>query len=588
LQERQVQVKETMSNDFKQIPYGIADFKQVRQENKYLVDKTMFFERMERAGNFLFLVRPRRFGKSLFLNMLEAYYDINEKDNFQELFKGMYVADHPTEYRNSFQVLHLDFSRVGSDVDRLRENFDLYMEVRCDSFAKAYARFYPDTFADELKQIKSGEQKLNFISDAAHAAGYPLYLIVDEYDNFTNNVLNVRGQKAYHDLTHGTGFYRDVFKIFKPMFHRIIMLGVSPITLDDLTSGYNIALNMTIDSRFNQMLGFSEDEVRQMIRYYKDAGAIKPEVTEDSIIDDIKPWYDNYCFAEDSFGTEPSMFNSDMVCYYMSTLIDKGKRPKEMIDPNTMTDYGKLKRLIKIDKTEGKRTEIIHNIAEKGFIKAHIVSHFPAERMMEFGNFVSLLYYYGMLTIGGVVGERLKLIIPNNNVRLQYYQYLLDEYSTIHSVDISGLEDNFDQAALDGNWQPLLAFICKAYHDTTAVRQLIEGERNLQGFMNAYLTLTNYYLVAPEMEFSHGYCDFFLLPNYTVYPMVAHSYILELKYLKTDATDAEAAQQWTDAVVQIKTYAADAKLQSMLHGTQLHLIVVQIKGYDLVKMEEIR
>ena len=583
-----MQVKETMSNDFKPIPYGISDFKQVRQENKYLVDKTMFFERMERAGNFLFLVRPRRFGKSLFLNMLEAYYDINEKDNFQELFKGMYVADHPTEYRNSFQVLHLDFSRVGSDVDRLRENFDLYMEVRCDSFAKAYARFYPDTFAEELKQIKSGEQKLNFISDAAHAAGYPLYLIVDEYDNFTNNVLNVKGQKAYHDLTHGTGFYRDVFKIFKPMFHRIIMLGVSPITLDDLTSGYNIALNMTIDSRFNQMLGFSEDEVRQMIRYYKDAGAIKPEVTEDSIIDDIKPWYDNYCFAEDSFGTEPSMFNSDMVCYYLSTLIDTGKRPKEMIDPNTMTDYGKLKRLIKIDKTEGKRTEIIHNIAEKGFIKAHIVSHFPAERMMEFGNFVSLLYYYGMLTIGGVVGERLKLIIPNNNVRLQYYQYLLDEYSTIHSVDISGLEDNFDQAALDGNWQPLLSFICKAYHDTTAVRQLIEGERNLQGFMNAYLTLTNYYLVAPEMEFSHGYCDFFLLPNYTVYPMVAHSYILELKYLKTDATGAEAAQQWTEAVVQIKTYAADAKLQSMLHGTQLHLIVVQIKGYDLVKMEEIR
>ena len=577
-----------MNNDFKRIPYGICDFKQVRKENKYLVDKSMFFERMERAGNFLFLVRPRRFGKSLFLNMLEAYYDINEKDNFQELFKGMYVADHPTEYHNSFQVLHLDFSRVGSDVDRLRENFDLYMEVRCDSFAKAYARFYPDTFADELKQIKRGEQKLNFISDAAHAAGYPLYLIVDEYDNFTNNVLNVKGQKAYHDLTHGTGFYRDVFKIFKPMFHRIIMLGVAPITLDDLTSGYNIALNMTIDSRFNQMLGFSEDDVRQMIRYYKEVGAIKPEVSEDSIIADIKPWYDNYCFAKDSFGREPSMFNSDMVCYYMSTLVDTGRKPEELIDPNTMTDYGKLKRLIRIDKTEGKRTEIIHNIAEKGFTKARIVSHFPAERMMEFGNFVSLLYYYGMLTIGGVIGERLKLIIPNNNVRLQYYQYLLDEYSSIHSVDISGLDDYFDQAALDGNWQPLLSFICKAYHDTTAVRQLIEGERNLQGFMNAYLTLTNYYLVAPEMEFSHGYCDFFLLPNYTVYPMVAHSYILELKYLKTDATDAEAAQQWTDAVAQIKTYAADRKLQSMLHGTQLHLIVVQIKGYDVVKMEEIR
>ena len=281
------------------------------------------------------------------------------------------------------------------------------------------------------------------------------------------------------------------------------------------------------------------------------------------------------------------MFNSDMVCYYMSNFIGLGQRPKELIDPNTMTDYSKLKRLIKIDKTEGKRTEIIHDIAEKGFIKARLVSHFPAERMMEFGNFISLLYYYGMLTIGGVVGDRLKLIIPNNNVRLQYYQYLLDEYSAIHSVDISELDDAYDQAALEGDWHPLIDFICKAYHDTTAVRQLIEGERNLQGFMNAYLTLTNYYLVAPEMEFSHGYCDFFLLPNYTVYPMVAHSYILELKYLKTDATDTEAEKQWTDAVAQIKSYAADAKLQSMLHDTRIHLIIVQIKGYDVVKREEV-
>ena len=575
-----------MSNDFKQVPYGIASFKQVRSENKYLVDKTMYFERMERAGNFLFLVRPRRFGKSLFLNMLEAYYDINEKDNFPELFKGLYVADHPTENRNRFQVLHLDFSRVGSDVEKLRNNFSDYLISCCESFVNKYASFYPQGFEDDILRGKSGMDMLNRLNFAAHAAGCPLYLIVDEYDNFTNNVLNIKGHEAYHALTHGTGFYRDVFKLFKGMFDRIIMLGVSPITLDDLTSGYNIALNMSIDPRFNQMLGFSEDEVRQMIRYYKEVGAIRPELTEDSIVADMKPWYDNYCFAEDSFGREPSMFNSDMVCYYMSNLVDTGRRPKELIDPNTMTDYGKLKRLIKIDKTEGKRVEVIHAIAEKGFVKARLVSHFPAERMMEFGNFVSLLYYYGMLTIGGVVGERLRLVIPNNNVRLQYYQYLLDEYSSIHSIDLADLEDGFDQAALEGDWRPLMGFILKAYHDTTAIRQLIEGERNLQGFMNAYLTLTSYYLVAPEMEFSHGYCDFFLLPNYKVYPTVAHSYILELKYLKADATEAEAESQWAEAVEQVKSYAADKKLQSMLHGTRLHPIVVQIKGYDLLRMEE--
>ena len=576
-----------MGTDFKLIPYGISNFKQVRSENKYLVDKTMYFEKMEQVGNFLLLVRPRRFGKSLFLNMLEAYYDVNEKSGFEELFSGLYVADHPTENRNKYQVMHLDFSRVGSDVDRLQYNFDCYLSLRCESFAKAYAAFYPGNIVDEIKQIQGGEQRLNFINDVARNAGSKLYLIVDEYDNFTNNVLNIKGHDAYHALTHGTGFYRDVFKLFKGMFDRIIMLGVSPITLDDLTSGYNIALNITMDPRFNQMLGFSEDDVRQMIRYYKEEGAIKEDITEDSIIDDIKPWYDNYCFAKGSFGREPSMFNSDMVCYYMNNLIGLGRRPDDLVDPNTMTDYGKLKRLIEIDTLEGERLNIVHDIAEQGYVYGQIVSHFPAERMMEFGNFLSLLYYYGMLTIGGVEGELLKLTIPNNNVRLQYYHYLLDEYQSISRVNTTELSLYFSRAALHGDWQPLIKYICRAYHDTTAIRQLIEGERNLQGFMNAYLTLTNYYLIAPEMEFSHGYCDFFLLPNYAVYPMVKHSYILELKYLKADAADADAKRQWSEAVEQITSYAADKKLQSMLHGTQLHPIVVQIKGYDAIRIEEV-
>ena len=546
----------------------------------------MYFERMEQAGHFLFLVRPRRFGKSLFLNMLEAYYDINEKDNFPELFKGLYVAEHPTENRNRFLVLHLDFSLVGSRLENLEEDFNRYCGGEVDSFIDSYKRFYEPQVVERVLNEKTAVGKLNQVRMAAKKRGLKLYLIVDEYDNFTNNVLNTKGHEAYHALTHGTGFYRDVFKVFKPMFDRIIMLGVSPITLDDLTSGYNIALNMTMDSRFNQMLGFSEDEVRQMIRYYKEVGAIKPELTEDDIVADMKPWYDNYCFAEESYGKEPSMFNSDMVCYYMSNLVDTGRRPKELIDPNTMTDYGKMKRLIVMDKLEGERLNIIHDIAEDGFIYGQVASHFPAERMMEFGNFISLLYYYGMLTIGGVEGELLKLIIPNNNVRLQYYHYLLEEYQSIAPANLQRLSLCYSRAALHGDWRPMMDCILKAYHDTTAVRQLIEGERNLQGFMNAYLTLTNYYLVAPEMEFSHGYCDFFLLPNHAAYPTVAHSYILELKYLKADATEAEAERQWAEAVEQVKAYAADRKLQSMLHGTRLHPIVAQIKGYDLLRMEE--
>ena len=576
-----------MSNNYKLIPYGICNFKQAIREDKYLVDKTMYFEKMERAGNFLFLVRPRRFGKSLFLDMLEAYYDINEKDHFHEYFKGMYAERHPTAERGTFQVLHLDFSLVGSDLDQLEDNFNRYCGGEVDSFIDSYRRFYEPQVVERVLNEKSAVGKLNQVRMAAKRQGHKLYLIVDEYDNFTNNVLNVKGQKAYHDLTHGTGFYRDVFKVFKPMFDRIIMLGVSPITLDDLTSGYNIALNMSIDERFNQMLGFSEDEVRQMIRYYKDAGAIPVAMSEDDIVGDMRPWYDNYCFAARSYGKEPSMFNSDMVCYYMSALVGTGRPPMDSVDPNTMTDYGKLRRLIEIDQMSKERVGTIHKIAEDGFIYGQIVSHFPAERIMEYGNFVSLLYYYGMLTIGAVEGELLTLTIPNNNVRLQYYHYLLDEYQSIAPVNVSELRMDFSLAAIHGDWRPLIELVCRAYHDTTSVRQLIEGERNLQGFMNACLSLTPYFVVAPELEMGHGFCDFFLLPNYKTYPMVAHSYILELKYLKADASEADAERQWEEAVGQIRRYAADRRLQTMLHGTRLHPIVIQIRGYDLVKYEEV-
>ncbi|MCI7598486.1 MAG: ATP-binding protein [Bacteroidales bacterium] len=575
-----------MGNDFKLIPYGIANFKQVRQENKYLVDKTMYFERMERAGNFLFLVRPRRFGKSLFLNMLEAYYDINEKDNFPELFKGLYVADHPTENRNRFLVLHLDFSLVGSRLENLEEDFNRYCGGEVDSFIDSYKRFYEPQVVERVLNEKTAVGKLNQVRMAAKKRGLKLYLIVDEYDNFTNNVLNIKGHEAYHALTHGTGFYRDVFKVFKPMFDRIIMLGVSPITLDDLTSGYNIALNMTIDPRFNQMLGFSEVEVREMIRYYKEVGTLKPELSEDGIIADIKPWYDNYCFAEESYGKEPSMFNSDMVCYYMSTLVNTGNRPKDMVDPNTKTDYKKLRNLIEIGNMTEERRRTIYDIVHTGYTIATINSYFPAESITDADNFISLLFYYGMLTIRGTLGAALRLGIPNNNVRIQYYNYLMQAFQQIHPTGLNSLTVPFYQAAMRGDWRPMMDYILKAYHDSTAVRQLIEGERNLQGFMNAFLSLCPYYLVAPEMEFSHGYCDFFLLPNHAAYPTVAHSYILELKYLKADATEAEAERQWAEAVEQVKAYAADKKLQSMLHGTRLHPIVAQIKGYDLLRMEE--
>lgn len=571
--------------DVKLIPYGVSDFKQVRKENLYYSDKTMFLERMERAGHFLFLTRPRRFGKSIYLSMMRAYYDINERDNFDNLFSGLYVHDHPTKERGRYQVLFLDFSQVGGDSTTAESRFEQYGCNELDRFAIQYASFYDENFVDDIKRRDNFASKLTWIAGKAHDNNHPLYLIIDEYDNFTNNVLNKEGEHAYHEMTHASGFYRDVFKLFKPNFTRILMMGVLPVTLDDLTSGYNIATNITLRPEFNTMLGFSEDEVRTMIRYYKSVGAINAD--EDVLVDDMKPWYDNYCFSVETLATDPKMFNSDMVCYYLNYYMQVGKAPADRTDPNTKTDYKKLKNLVRPDKLDRQRLDIIHEIAEKGFILGTLNGSFSAERMMDDNNFISLLYYYGMLTISGVMGAMIRLGIPNNNVRKQYFEYLIDEYNGIEPVDVSALNMPFYRAAYDGDWQPMVNTITDAYDKNSSNRSLIQGERNLQGFMSAFLSLNPYYITAPEVEVSHGYCDFFMLPDHSRYPDVAHSYILELKYLKSDANDVDAERQWRDAVDQIHIYAKDRVVNRLLDGTSLHLVVVQIKGHEKLRAEEV-
>ena len=572
------------ANSVRQLPLGISDFGLVIRQGCYYVDKTMYIPRLEMASNYLFLVRPRRFGKSLLLSMLKSYYDVNEKDRFDDYFGPLWIGSHPTPYRNRYAVLHLDFSQVTGTIDELKANFDDYCGIKLDGFAQRYEHLFYDGFANDMKQRDWATKKLNFLGDRAKFYNVPLYLIVDEYDNFTNTVLNQHGQDIYTGLTHGEGFYRDIFKIFKPNFERVLMLGVSPVTMDDLTSGYNIATNITARGSFNHILGFSEEEVQLMFRYYSEAGLLKDDT--DAMIQEMKPWYDNYCFAKEGL-TESRVFNSNMVLYYLSTRIAEGHAPDEMTDPNARTDYQKMKRLIQIDRLEPQRKSIIYKIAEEGFIYSRLVPYFPASELVKFDNFVSLLYYYGMLTITGVRGDKLRLGIPNNNVRKQYYGYLLEEYDRIRPADHWRIDQAFDSAVFDGDWQPLVRTVSDEYEKTCAVRCLIEGERNLQGFFTAYLNMTNYFLTAPELELSHGYCDFFLLPDLGRYPMVAHSYILELKYLKQDAAADEAEAQWAEAVSQITRYARDEKVRLLCGPTQLHLLVAQYRGYQLVRLEEV-
>lgn len=583
-----------MKQNVKRLPYGINDFEAVIEQNQYYVDKTMYLPLLENQPSNIIFIRPRRFGKSIFLSMLHAYYDCSKKKKFQTLFGDLWVGKHPTPLQGRYQVLHLDFSYVGGSIDKLEENFDMYLRVKLDGFMRIYQEFYLTDFKEKFFKTDSATEKLALLQDETATKGIPLYLIIDEYDNFTNTVLNEQGEKVYWAITHADGFYRDVFKKFKGMFERIFITGVSPVTLDDVTSGFNIGWHISTKPEFNQMLGFSLEEVRKMFAYYKEVGGIPATSDIEVMIDEMKPWYDNYCFSEDALKNQSKVFNCDMVIYYLRNYMDRGEAPKQMIDPNTMTDYNKMKKLLLLDKLDGNRKGIIRTIAETGQIVTSLENTFPASRLTNPQTFTSLLFYYGMLTIKDTFGDMLILGIPNNNVRKQYYGYLLEQYQEEKFVDLTQMKILFTYMALEGKWRDALEAMAKAYENVSSVRDGIESERNLQGFFMAYLNLNNYYYTAPELELNHGYCDFFLLPNLTHYS-TKHSYILELKVLSKkdyeakpeDGKLSKAEVQWQEAEEQIKRYAMAPRVEALRQGTTLHKIIMQFVAGKLVRMEEV-
>ena len=572
----------------KGIPYGVARFDEVRNENFYYVDKTMYLPLLENTSKYLFLIRPRRFGKSMFVSMMQEYYDIAKADRFDTLFDGLWIKEHPTPLKNAFQVIYFDFSLAGAGMERLEYTFNDYCCKVLDRFIERYRSYYDEKFFDEVQSTTDAANKLRSINAKAHELGYPLYLIIDEYDNFTNVILSEGGKEVFRNLTHASGFYREYFKIFKAMFSRVFLIGVSPVTLDDLSSGYNIDWNISQDPQFNYMLGFSENDVREMFLYYKGAGKLRPDADIEAMLAEMKPWYNNYCFAEECMDDE-RLYNCDMVLYYLRYQVSRGCPPKEMVDKNIRTDYKKLKMLADIDKGNQRenRMSVIEEIAATGSIVINLKTSFPAEYVTDDNNFRSLLYYYGLLTMKRSLGRRIEMEIPNNCVKEQYWSFMRDYFNRSIHIDIIALQDEMDRMSFDGDWKPLIQRIATAYNENSSIRDSILGEHNLQGFFKAYLALNSLYLVEPEIELNYGFGDFLMLPDKERYPDIAHSYILELKYLKPTATDAEVEAKSKEADGQLLKYSKDKIVKSLCSGTQLHLLKTVFRGANMMTCEEI-
>ena len=368
---------------------------------------------------------------------------------------------------------------------------------------------------------------------------------------------------------------------------RLFITGVSPITMDDVTSGFNIGTNISTLPQFNNIIGFSEDEVREMITYYKDEDALPENITVDGLVEIMKPWYDNYCFSEDRL--EERMFNSDMALYFLNSYLQLGKAPKMMVDNNIRTDYGKLRHLVQIDKTFGANASVIQQIIAEGSITAQIATSFPAEKMTDTENFKSLLFYFGMLSIQGVYRGTPVLGIPNLTVREQLYTYLTEAYSraSLFDVDISRLSSLVMGMAYDGEWESVFRFFARELERQSAIREFIDGEAHIKGFLLAYLGLTQGYVILPEHESSKGYADFYMMPDLLHQPDIAYSYIVEVKYARRDASDADIALLKRDAAEQLRRYAADEKVLRTKGNTRLELITLVFKGWELVVLEKL-
>ena len=415
--------------EIKMLPCGISDFEDLRRQNMYYADKTMYIPLLERTCDFLYLVRPQGFGKSTFLSMLRCYYDITKQDKFNELFDGLWIKDNPTPLKGAYQIMHFDFSQTAIGNGDLEEKFHKYCSaVLCD-FADRYSKFYGERFYETvLNKAPDSADQLRYICMEAKMRKIQLYLIIDEYDYFTNDALNEQGESVYNTLNRNTYFYQNVFKLYKTNFQRIIYMGINPVSLNGLTSGFCIAWDLCSDPRFNMMLGFSETEVREMIQYYKDAGMIKAD--EEEMIEEMKSLYGNYCFAKECLDTDPKMLNCEMVIHYLKCQILYGESPINNHDDNALSDNKILEKLTQLDSMTDRERSLIKRIAKEEKIRDKINTYIPADCIFDRENLVNLLYFYGMLTIVGVDLDRLVLGIPNNNVRKQYYEYLLNSEHT--------------------------------------------------------------------------------------------------------------------------------------------------------------
>ena len=602
--------------DYPRIPYGWADFRAMRLEGRLYVDKTRFLRPLE-DERFVFLIRPRRFGKSCWLSLLENYYDRKWASEFEQVFGTLDIGRDPTENRHSFVTLRFDFSAVHDAPDTLEREFEYYCGDVIQRSMERHPALFPQQEVQRISSAPSTGAKLHSLFWHAAEHDIRLYLLIDEYDNFANTILAHHGADAYHELTHGSGFYRNFFAALKAGagrsgggLERLFITGVSPITLDDVTSGFNIGKNISLLPEFNAALGFTEAEVRGLLQTYREAGALA--LDEETALNVMREWYDGYRFAEDA---KETVYNTDMVLYFLDAAMPNKPIPNKLIDVNVRMDYGKLRHLLTVSRGRVQaggtaragasdagdarerasdvrlngNFDLLRQIVGEGQADADIQASFPLERLAQSDNFLSLLYYFGLLSIRETTGRRTRLHIPNQTVRHLLYGHLRDAYNDVGvlSVDLASFADLLQRMAHEGEWQPVFDFLRDVIAKQTGVRDYLDGEKVIQGFLAAYLGVSQHFLMRTEPELNKGFADITLEPLVAQHPELRHGYLIELKYLKRseDASKAKVQAVVENAHDQLRRYLADDRLAQAYPSAQFTGLAVVFHGWEMVSCQ---
>jgi len=573
------------------IPYGEADFGKIIKSNMLYIDKTKYIYELEKLSNYIFIIRPRRFGKSLWINLLQYYYDINRKEQFNELFKDTFIGKHPTNKKNTYLTIAFNFAMVDPSIERVQDSFQRYIDNIIDDFLKRYEKHFDNQITAEIQSFTFIDQKIQKLFLYCSRHRLKVYMFIDEYDNFANTILTTSGKNEYIKLTHGEGSFRYFFNLLKGLtsmpdsgLDKLFITGVSPVTMDDVTSGFNIGNNVSLNPNLNEFIGFTEIEVFNLLEYYNQAG--KLPLAPDDCMNVMKIWYNNYCFAANA---QNVLFNSDMVLYFVLQAMQENALPLRLIDQNVKIDYKKLRYLVTIDRQLNGNFDRLKSITFDQEIISDIEDSFPVNELTKQKNFISLLYYFGLLTIKGMNRGKYLLKIPNLTIQHLMYDYIRSGFEDVNifKIDIWELSDLITKMAYDGEWKAFFQFLSEQIEKQRAIRDYLNGEKVIQGFLLAYLNVADYYITQSETEMNKGYSDIYMVPFLSKFPDLEYSYLIELKYIsRSEYSENILQEKIKKAQDQLDKYAESDRVRNSIGNTQLKRIVLVYKGWELDYCEE--